>query len=71
MCLGVFFLGFILPGPLCFLDLVNCFLSHVREVFSYYFFKLGFGLVGRAMLSQPVIQLSIDGQGWASSLLLV
>ena len=47
------------------------FLSHVREVFSYYFFKLGFGLVGRAMLSQPLIQLSTDGQGWASSLLLV
>ena len=24
---------------LCFLDLVDCFLSHVRETFSYYLFK--------------------------------
>ena len=71
MYLGVFLLGFILPGTPHFQDFVDYFLSHVREVFSYYFFKLGFGLVGRAMLSQPVIQLSIDGQGWASSLLLV
>ena len=39
MCLSVLFLGFILPGTLCFLDLVNYFLSHVREVFSYYLFK--------------------------------
>ena len=35
MHLGVFLLGFILPGTLCFLDLFDCFLSHVREVFSY------------------------------------
>ena len=39
MCLDVFLLGFMLPGTLCFLDLVNCFLSHVLEVFSYYLFK--------------------------------
>ena len=38
MCLGVFLLGFILPRTLCFLDLVDYFLSHVREVFSYYLF---------------------------------
>ena len=36
MCLGVFFLGLILPGTLCFQDLVDYFLSHVKEVFSYY-----------------------------------
>ena len=36
MCLGVFLLGFILPGTLCFPDLADCFLSHVKEVFSYY-----------------------------------
>ena len=35
MCLYVFLLGFILPGTLCFLDMVDYFLSHVREVFSY------------------------------------
>ena len=39
MCLSVFLLGFILYGTLCFLDLGYCFLSHVREVFSYYLFK--------------------------------
>ena len=39
MCLGVFLLGFILYGTLCFLDLVDYFLSHVREGFSYYLFK--------------------------------
>ena len=32
MCLRVFLLGFILPGTLCFLDLVDYFLSHVREI---------------------------------------
>ena len=39
LCLSVFLLGFVLPGTLCFLDLVDYFLSHVREVFSYYLFK--------------------------------
>ena len=39
ICLGVFFLAFILPGTLCFLDLVDYFLSHVREFFSYLLFK--------------------------------
>ena len=39
VCLGVFLLGFILPGALSFLDLVDYFLSHVREVFSQYHFK--------------------------------
>ena len=39
MCLCVFLLGFILPGTLCFRDLVDYFLSHVREVLSYYLFK--------------------------------
>ena len=39
VCLSVFLLLFILPGTLCFLDLVDYFLSHVREVFSYYLFK--------------------------------
>ena len=35
----MFFLGFILPGTLCFLDLVDYFLSRVQEVFSYHLFK--------------------------------
>ena len=39
VCLGVFLLGFILPGTLHFLDLVDYFLSHVMEFFSYYIFK--------------------------------
>ena len=34
VCLGVFLLGFIFPGTLCFLDLVDYFLSHVWEVFQ-------------------------------------
>ena len=41
MYFSVFLPGFILPGTLraCFLDLVDYFLSHFREVFSYYLFK--------------------------------
>ena len=35
----MFLLGFILPGTLNFLNLGDCFLSHVREVFIYYLFK--------------------------------
>jgi len=40
MCLSVFLLGFILPGTLCasWTWLTN-FLSHVREVLSYYLYK--------------------------------
>ena len=37
MCFDVLLLGFILPGILCFLNLVGYFLSDVREVFNYYF----------------------------------
>ena len=36
MCLGVFHLGFILFGTLGFLGLCDYFLTHFREVFSYY-----------------------------------
>ena len=39
MCLGMFLLGFILPGTLQFLDFCDCFLFHVREILSYYLFK--------------------------------
>ena len=39
MCLGVFHLGFILFGTLAFLDLVDDFLPHFREVFNYYLIK--------------------------------
>ena len=39
MCLGVFHLGFILFGTLCFLDLGDCSLPHFREVFNYYLLK--------------------------------
>ena len=37
--LSMFLLVFILPGALCFLDLADCFISHVKEVFSYYLFQ--------------------------------
>ena len=43
MCLGMFLLGFILPGTLHFLDLGGYFLSHVREVFHYNLFKYFLG----------------------------
>ena len=39
MYLGVFLYGLILCGTLCFLELGDCFLSQIREVFSYYVFK--------------------------------
>ena len=32
--------------------------------------KLGLALVGRAMLSKVAIQLSVDGWGWAPSLVV-
>ena len=39
MCLDVFLLVFILYETLCFLDLVQYFLSHVGELFDYNLFK--------------------------------
>ena len=39
MCLGVFLLGFILYGTLCFLNLINYFLFHVGEIYNYNLFK--------------------------------
>ena len=39
MCLGVFYLGFILFGTLGFLDLGDYFLPHFREIFNYYLLK--------------------------------
>ena len=71
LCLGVFLLGFILPGTMHFLDLVDYFLFHVREVFSYYFFKYFLGsflsspsgtpimwMLAHLMLSQWFLRLS-------------
>ena len=43
MCLDVFHLGFILLGNLSFLDSVDYFLSHIKEVFCYYCFKYFLG----------------------------
>ena len=37
--LDIFLLEFILRGTLHFLDLGDCFYSHVKEVFSYYLYK--------------------------------
>ena len=42
MCLDMFLLEFILLGTLNFLNLIEYFLSHVREVLSYYLFKYFF-----------------------------
>ena len=39
MYLSVFPLGFILYGTLHFLDLGECFLSYIREIFCYFLFK--------------------------------
>ena len=39
MCLGVFLLGFITYGTLRFLELIDYFLSRIREVFNYNLFK--------------------------------
>ena len=39
MCLGMFLLGFILWDSLCLLDLIDCFLFHVWEIFKYNLFK--------------------------------
>ena len=43
LCLGVFLLGFILLETLCFLDLVDYFLSHIKGVLRYYFFNVSSG----------------------------
>ena len=45
MCFSMFLLGFILPGTLHFLDLVDSFLSHVRDIFSYYLSEYFLGSV--------------------------
>ena len=39
MCFSVFLFGLVLNGTLHFLGLDDCFLSHVREIFSYYVSK--------------------------------
>ena len=39
MCVDVFLLGYMLYGTLHFLDLIDFFLSHAGEVFSYYLLK--------------------------------
>ena len=40
MCLSMFLLGFILYGTLRFLDLIDYFPSHIREVFNYNLFNV-------------------------------
>ena len=39
LCLSIFLVLFILNGTLCFLDMGDYFLSHVREIFYYDLFK--------------------------------
>ena len=39
MYLGMFLLGSVLYGTLSFLDLIDYFLSHVRDIFNYNLFK--------------------------------
>ena len=62
MCLGVFLLGFILYGTLCFLDLGGCFLSHVREVFDYnpsYIFSGPFSLSSPSGTDVDVVAFNV------------
>ena len=59
MCLGMLFLGLILPGTLHFLDLAYCFLSHVREVFSSYFFKYFLALPSGTFIIQMLLHLNL------------
>ena len=59
MCLGKLFLGLILPGTLHFLDLAYCFLSHVREVFSSYFFKYFLALPSGISIIQMFLHLNL------------
>ena len=51
MGLGVFLPDCILPGTLHFLDLIDYFLSYIREVFIYFPFKCFFG--GSFSVSSP------------------
>ena len=44
MCLGMCLLKFILPKSLCFLELGDCFLYHVRDVFTSNIFSGPFSL---------------------------
>ena len=62
MCLGVFLLGFILCGTLCFLDLIDYFLSHIREVFKGPHFKCHFLTI--FFLSSPCLPSRL---GWLPS----
>ena len=58
MCLGMFLLGFILCGTLCFLDLGDYFLSHVRDVFSYYLFKYFiWPFISLSLSETPIMQM--------------
>ena len=59
MCLGMLFLGLILPGTLCFLDLAYCFLSHVRVVLSFYFFKYFLALPSGTSIIQRLLHLNL------------
>ena len=57
--LGVFLFWFILPGRLCFPDLVDYFFSHVREVFSYYLFKYFLRSFLSSLSGTPVMQMLV------------
>ena len=59
VCLGVFLPWFVLPWTLCFLDLVDYVLFHVREVFSYYLFKYFLRSFLSALLGTPIIQMLV------------
>ena len=60
MCFNVFLLGLSILGSLCFLDLVDYFLSHVREVFSYYLFNIFSGpLLLSSSSGTPIMQMLV------------
>ena len=62
----MFLLGFILYGTLCFLDLIDYFLSHISEVFNYNLFKyflspfFFFSLLLLGPLIQMVVHLTLS-----------
>ena len=61
VCLGVLAPPWVFPAwdLLCFLDLVDCFLSHVREVFSYYLFRYFLGSFLSSPSGTPKMQMLV------------
>ena len=59
MCLAFFFPVYILYETLYFLDLNECFLSHIREVFGYYLLNIFSGPLSLSSSGTPVMQMLV------------